>query len=221
MSQKNEEVVKILKKIGAVITDDHFVYTSGKHGSVYINKDALYPHTAETSRVGELFAEKFKNKDIDIVVAPAVGGTILSQWTAYHLTKLKSKEILSAYTEKDKGTLASAAESEHIFRRGYDKLVKGKNVLVIEDLTTTGMSVKKVVMAVKKLGGKVIAVCVMVNRDPDHVNSNLVGAPFSALGILKAQAFEESSCPLCKSNIPINTRIGHGKQYLENKKKQG
>lgn len=219
MTQKNEEVVKILKKIGAVITDDHFVYTSGKHGSVYINKDALYPHTAETSRVGKLFAEKFKRENIDIVVAPAVGGTILSQWTAYHLSKLKNKEILSAYTEKDKGTLASAAESEHIFRRGYDKLVKGKKVLVIEDLTTTGMSVKKVVSAVKKLGGKVVAVCVMVNRDPDNVNSKLVGAPFSALGVLKAQAFEEAICPLCKSNIPINTNIGHGKQYLESKKK--
>src|SRR3989338_6672533 len=131
------KVVDILKKIGAVITDDHFLYTSGKHGSVYINKDALYPHTEKTSEVGKMFAEKFKEEDIDVVAAPAVGGTILSQWTAHHLTLLKGKEILSVYTEKDKGTMASAAESEHIFRRGYDKLIKGKNVLVIEDLTTT------------------------------------------------------------------------------------
>jgi len=219
MKEGSQEVVNILKRIGAVITDSHFVYTSGKHGSVYINKDALYPHTAETSRVGELFAEKFKHKDIDVVVAPAVGGTILSQWTAYHLSRLKNKEILSAYTEKDKGTLASAAESEHIFRRGYDKLIKGKKVLVIEDLTTTGMSVKKVVDAVKRLGGKVVAVCVMVNRDPDHINSSLVGAPFSSLGALKAQSFDEAVCPLCQKNIPINTNIGHGKKYLEEKGK--
>lgn len=218
---EDSEVVEILKKIGAVITDSHFVYTSGKHGSVYINKDALYPHTQETSRVGELFAEKFKDMDIDIVVAPAVGGTILSQWTAYHLSKLKNKEILSAYTEKDKGTLASAAESEHIFRRGYDKLIPGKKVLVIEDLTTTGMSVKKVVNAVKNLSGNVVAVCVMVNRDPENVNLELVGAPFSALGVLKAQAFDEAECPLCKTNVPINTEIGHGKKYLEEKRAQG
>src|SRR3989338_3469113 len=177
----DNNVISILKKVGAVLTNDHFVYTSGKHGSVYINKDAVYPHTAETSQIGKLFAEKYKDKDIDVVVAPAVGGTILSQWTAYHLSNLKGKEVLMAYTEKDKGTLASAAESEHIFRRGYDKLVKGKNVLVVEDLTTTGISVKKVVDAVKNLGGKPIAVCVMVNRDPEHVNSELVGAPFSAL----------------------------------------
>ena len=87
------KVVDILKKIGAVITDDHFVYTSGKHGSVYINKDALYPHTAETSEVCRTMAEMFKDKDIDVVVAPAVGGTILSQWVAYHLSQLKNKEI--------------------------------------------------------------------------------------------------------------------------------
>lgn len=70
----SQEVVEILKNVGAVMTDDHFVYTSGKHGSVYINKDALYPHTAETSRVGELFAEKFKDLDIDVVAGPALGG---------------------------------------------------------------------------------------------------------------------------------------------------
>lgn len=215
---ENSEVVEILKKIGAVITDDHFVYTSGKHGSVYINKDALYPHTKETSRVGELFAQKYKDADIEVVVAPAVGGTILSQWTAYHLSRLKNKEILSTYTEKDKGTTATAAESEHIFRRGYDKIVKGKKALVIEDLTTTGISVKKVVEAVRKVEGVVVAVCVMVNRDPEHVNSQTVGAPFDSLGILPAQAYDEAECPLCKNNIPINTAIGHGKEYLAKKK---
>lgn len=215
-----EDVVAILKKIGAVMTDDHFVYTSGKHGSVYINKDALYPHTAETSQVGKLFAEKFKDVDIDVVAAPAVGGTILSQWTAYHLSQLKGKEVYSVYTEKDKGTLASAAESEHIFRRGYDKLIKGKTVLVIEDLTTTGISVKKVVNAVRANGGTVVAVCVMVNRDPKNVNSDTVGAPFSSLGVLEASAVDANDCELCKKGVPINTSIGHGKKFLEEQKKK-
>lgn len=212
-----DDVVAILKKIGAVMTDDHFVYTSGKHGSVYINKDALYPHTAETSQVGRMFAEKFKDADIDVVAAPAVGGTILSQWTAYHLSQLNGKEVLSAYTEKDKGTTASAAESEQIFRRGYDKIVKGKKVLVIEDLTTTGISVKKVVDAVRAIGGTVVAVCVMVNRDPKNVNSETVGAPFSSLGVLQASAVDAADCELCKKGVPINTMVGHGKKFLEQK----
>lgn len=210
-------IIDILKRAGAVLTDDHFVYTSGMHGSVYINKDALYTHTEETSRAGEMFAKKFKDLDIDVVAAPAVGGTILSQWTAYHLSQLKGKEVLSAYTEKDKGTTTLAAESVQTFRRGYDKLIHGKNVLVIEDLTTTGGSVKKVVEAVRAAGGTVVAVCVMVNRDPKNVTSDFIGAPFSSLGVLEAQAFDEAACPLCKAGKPVNAAIGHGKKYLEAK----
>ncbi len=207
----SQEVIKILKNVGAVITNSHFVYTSGKHGSVYINKDALYPHTAETSQVGLMFAQKFKDIDIDVVAGPALGGIILSQWTAYHLSRLKGKEVLGVYTEK-------TPEKNQVFTRGYDKLVKGKKVLVVEDLTTTGGSVRKVVESVKAAGGNVVAVCVMVNRDPVNVTSEVVGGPFSALGVLKAEAFEEKDCPFCKKNVPINTDIGHGKKYLEEKK---
>jgi len=205
------DVISILKKVQAVLTDGHFVYTSGKHGSVYVNKDAVYPHTKETSEIGRLFAEKFKNKKIDVVAAPALGGIILSQWTAYHLSKVTKKDVLGVYTEKD-------ANANQIFTRGYDKLVKGKNVLVIEDLTTTGGSVRKVVDTVKAAGGKVVGIGVMINRDPKNVTSKVVGGAFISLGVLKAEAFEEKKCPLCKKGIPINTNVGHGRKYLEAKK---
>jgi len=211
----SKRALALLKKTNAVLSDSHFVGTSGRHMGTYINKDALYPHTLETSLMGELFAEKNKEFDIDIVAAPAVGGTILSQWTAFHLSKLKNKEILSVYTEKDKGTTASASESEQIFRRGYDKFVEGKNILVIEDLTTTGLSVKKLVQTVKNTGGNVVAVSVMVNRDPKLANSDSVDAPFSALAVLEVPSWEAKDCPLCKQNVPVNTSVGHGKQFVE------
>jgi orotate phosphoribosyltransferase len=202
-----EDVVSILKKIGAIITDSHIVYTSGKHGSVYINKDALYPHTELSSKVGEMFAQTNSAFDIDVVVAPALGGIILSQWTAYHLSFLKKKEVLGVYTEKD-------AEKNQIFTRGYDKFISGKNVLVVEDLTTTGGSVLNVVNTVRKAGGTVVGVSVMVNRNPEVVNEVMMGAPFTALGVLRAEAFDQKDCPMCKSNTPINTTVGHGKKYL-------
>lgn len=204
-------VAKLLKSIGAIITDDHFVYTSGKHGSVYIRKDMLYPNTKKTSQVCKLIADKFKSKDIDIVVGPSIGGIILSQWTAYHLSKLKKKEIFGIFTEKDD-------QNNQVFKREYDKLVKDKNVLIVEDLTTTGGSVKKVVNSVRKAGGKIVAVCVMINRDPANITSITIGAPLSYLGIFKAESFDEKDCPLCKKNVEINTAIGHGKKYLESKK---
>lgn len=204
------EVLDILKSVGAVLTDDHFVGTSGLHMPIYINKDALYPHTEETSKVGMLFAKKAKDLDIDVVVAPALGGIILSTWTAYHLSSLKHKEILGIYTEKD-------ADKNQVFTRGYDKYVKDENVLVIEDLTTTGGSVKKVVDTVKHAGGRVVSVIVMVNRSPKTVNGNTVGAPFMSLGELPVETWEAKNCPLCKKGVSINTTVGHGKKYLQAK----
>jgi len=206
----DNEVIELLKKTGAIYTDGHFVGTSGRHMSLYVNKDALYPHTKETSRIGELFAIKNKDLDIDVVAAPALGGIILSTWTAYHLSNIKKKDVLGVYTEK-------TPDKNQIFTRGYDKLVKGKNVLVIEDNVTTGGSVKKVVQSVQAAGGTVVAVCVMFNRDPDNVTSETIGAPFSSLAIIKAESWDEKDCPLCKKNVPISTEVGHGKKYLEKK----
>jgi orotate phosphoribosyltransferase len=208
----NNEALELLKKTKAILTDGHFVGTSGRHMPAYINKDALYPHTFAVSRMGELFAEKNKDLDIDVVAAPALGGIILSTWTAYHLSKIKNKEILGVYTEK-------TPDKDQIFTRGYDKLVIGKNVLVIEDLTTTGGSVKKVVDSVKKVGGNVVGVCVMVNRDPKLVTSETIGAPFSSLAVFEIPSWDAKDCPLCKQNIPVNDEVGHGKKYLEAKAK--
>lgn len=204
-------ILDILKETNALITNDHFVYTSGRHGSVYINKDALYPHTEKTSEVGTMFAEKIKDKDIDVIVGPMLGGIILSQWAAYHLSKIKGKDILSVYTVKD-------AQSDQVFdRRGYDKIVNGKNVFVVEDLTTTGASVRKVVNTVKKAGGNVLGVGVMIDRSENGMTEKIIGAPLFTLGVLPAESFSESECPLCKEGKPVNTKIGHGKKYLEGK----
>src|SRR3989344_4086292 len=126
-----KDVVEILKSIHAIVTNNHFVYTSGKHGSVYIRKDLLYPHAKITSGGCKLFAEKFKNEKVDVVVAPALGGIVLSQWTAFHLSRTKNKEVLGIFTEKDE-------DDNQVFKRGYSEFVKGKNVLIVEDLVTTG-----------------------------------------------------------------------------------
>lgn len=204
------DVLTILKKVGAVLTKDHFVYTSGKHGSVYVNKDALYPLVRHVSQIGKLFALKYRHKNIDVVVGPALGGIILSQWTSYHLSRMVKRPVLGLYTEK-------TVDKNQIFTRGYEVFVKRKRVLIVEDITTTGGSVKKVIDTVRSAGGKIIGVCAMINRDPRLVNTKTIGVPFTSLGILKAEAYGERACPLCKKGIPINTTIGHGGKYLASK----
>ncbi|HRH24107.1 MAG TPA: phosphoribosyltransferase family protein [Candidatus Paceibacterota bacterium] len=205
-----DELIALLKETGALITDSHLVGVSGRHMSVYVNKDALIPHTSATSRVGEMFAEQNKDLDIDVVVAPAMGAIILGQWTAYHLSKLKGKEILSVYTDK-------TGDDDQVLKRGYDKMVAGKNVLCIEDTTTTGGSVKKVAEKVRDAGGMVVGVRVMINRDAKNITSESVGFPFDALATIDADSYAEEECPLCASGVPINTTVGHGKKFLEKK----
>lgn len=205
------DIQQILKDVGAIITESHIVYTSGKHGSIYINKDALYPHTEVTSDICKMFAEKYKDADIDVVVGPALGGIILSQWVAHHLSAIQGKEILAVFAEKN-------AQKNLIFTRGYDALIKGKNVLIVEDITNTGGSMKKVIKTVQDAGGNVVAACVMINRDPKGVTSETMGVPFDTIGVIEAEAYEEGECPLCKDNVPVNTEIGHGRKFLDAQK---
>ncbi|KKU86195.1 MAG: Orotate phosphoribosyltransferase [Parcubacteria group bacterium GW2011_GWA2_47_9] len=129
---QEQEVLQILGKVGAVITNSHIVYASGKHGEAYVNKDAVYPHTKETSRLCRAIAEQFADDGVETVVAPAIGGVILSQWTAYHLSEITEREVFGVYAEKAEGGDA------FVIKRGYDKVVAGKNVLVVEDVLTTG-----------------------------------------------------------------------------------
>lgn len=209
-----EELIALLKKTEALITGDHLVGTSGRHMSVYVNKDMLLTHTADTSRVGELFAQKNKELSVDVVVGPAMGAIILAQWTAYHLSRLTGKEVLSVYTEK---TPLPDGTSGQVFKRGYDKIVEGKNVLIVEDTTTTGGSVVKVAETVKAAGGNVVQLCVMVNRDPATINSETLGWPFSWLASVPAESYPEDACPLCANGVPVNTSVGHGKKFMDKK----
>lgn len=202
------DVLELLTSVGALLTDDHFVYTSGRHGSVYINKDALYPHTEKTSAVGRLFAQRFADISVDTIVGPALGGIILAQWTAHHLTVAHAREHMAVYAEKD-------GEGGFTFRRGYDVHVRSKRVLVLEDLTTTGGSVRKVVDVVREVGGEVVGVGVMVNRDPKNVSQIQFSAPFRPLAELPAVSYDPADCPLCREHTPINTKVGHGRSFAD------
>jgi orotate phosphoribosyltransferase len=206
----SEDVLAIFKKTGGYITGSHIVYTSGKHGESYLNKDAIYPHTKEISAICKEIAQRYKDQGIKVVAAPALGGIILSQWTAYFLSEMTQKEVLGVYTEK-------TPDKNQIFTRGYDKLVAGKKVLIVEDITTTGGSVVKVVNSVKQAGGEVVGVCVLANRDPQNINTQSIGAPYTALAEIKMQAWDEKDCPMCKKGTPINTTVGKGREYLAKK----
>src|SRR5215467_12462005 len=154
-------VLQLFIDAGAIITDSHFVYSSGRHSSVYINKDAIYLHTETISKLCRLMANPYHANQVDVVVGPVLGGIVLSQWVAHHLNAQRSSgETLAVYAEKE----GEAVDKTFSFHRGYDKYISGKSVLVVEDVLTTGGSARQVIELVRQHGGKVIGLSALCNR---------------------------------------------------------
>jgi len=204
------QILEMLSDVGAIITDSHIVYTSGKHGNAYINKDAVYPHTSDISALCRNIAEQFMDDNVDIVIAPAIGGVILSQWIAHHLTSLIGREVLAVYAEK--------YGDDFVIKRGYDKLIARKRVLVVEDILNTGGSAKKVVVATRAIGGEVVGLGVLCNRGGVTTQDVADVPKLFALVSVTLDAWDEAECPLCIQKIPINTDVGKGREFLANKK---
>jgi orotate phosphoribosyltransferase len=200
-------VLAVLEDCGAVLRGRHFVYTSGQHGSAYINKDALYVRTTAVSRLCLSIAAGFRGCGIEAVAGPAIGGVILSQWVAHHSGRLAGRDVAAVYAEP-------AVDGSFAFRRGYDRVVSGRNVLVVEDVLTTGGSLRRVIEAVAAAGGIVTGVAALVNRG--GVTAEDVGSPAGLLSLvaIELDSYAADECPLCRDGIPIDVTVGKGRDLL-------
>ncbi len=205
------EIMQKFVAVGAIVSDEHFVYTSGRHGSVYVNKDALYVHPEIISALCQRMAQTYDADSIDVVVAPVLGGIILSQWVAHALNQRRrgEGETLAVFAEKS----SDSADKHFHFTRGYDKFIPNKNILVVEDILATGGSVRRVIELVRRHGGNIIGVSVLCNRG--NVQPHDIGdVPINALIEIDLQTYAAEVCPLCKSGIPVNTELGKSRAFL-------
>ncbi len=204
------KIMQMFADVGAVVSDSHFVYSSGRHSSVYINKDALYLHTETISFLCRLMARPFTADQVDIVVGPVQGGIILTQWVAFHLSARRSSgESLAIYAEKG----SDGQDKKCHFSRGYDKYIAGKNVLVVEDVLTTGASARQVIELVRKHGGNVLGLSALCNRG--QVEAKDVGdVSINSLISVTLETFVAEQCPYCAQGVPINVELGKGKAFL-------
>lgn len=203
-------IMRLFADAGAVISDSHFVYSSGRHSSVYINKDALYLHPGVISTLCQQMAQPYEAGQIDVVVGPVLGGIVLSQWVAHALNARRtSGETLALYAEKE----GDGPDKKFLFSRGYDRYISGKNILVVEDVLTTGGSARQVIELVRQHGGRVVGLSALCNRgnvQPEDVG----GVPIQALITVNLETFTEEECPYCRQHIPINTTVGKGRAFL-------
>jgi orotate phosphoribosyltransferase len=202
-----DETLQILTDSHALIQNDHFVYISGDHGSGWIDKDAIYPHTARIERLCRDLANCVRSWNAEVVCGPATGGLIIAEWAAHELG------ILSVFAEHDPTTQGQALRGRFLLRRGYDHVVSGKRVLVVDDIVNTGLSLRQTAEAVHSAGGRVMGAACLVNRG--NVAAAGLGVDrFAYLLEYLIPAWPAADCKLCRENVPINTRYAHGREYL-------
>lgn len=198
----DNELLEEIKKCGGVI-DGHFIGNSGKHLSVYLAKDNILPHTDLTARIGKKLAEKAVEDNPEIVIGPVTSGVIVAQWTGYHLSHMMGKEIPAVFTDE--------IDDQQVLKRGYDKWIAGKRVVIAEDVVNTGKEITQVVKTVREAGGEVVRVVSIFNRgDSDEKVQEKLGAPYCSLIYLPLEAYDESEVPEWLQKIPISTEYGHG-----------
>lgn len=194
-------VREIFDQTNAIVSG-HFRFRSELHGDEYVNKGAFVPYTKLTSELCRYMAREFQALNIQTVAGPVMGGGILSQRVAEHLSVFDSREIVGIFadeTEDKKGFK---------FRRDFPRFVTGQNVLITDDTLNTGATMKKMVDTVRAIGGNVVAIGVLVNRG-GVTSKDVGGVPIKSLLTLKMNKWDPSECPLCKQGIPLNTNLGH------------
>ena len=188
-----EEVRALLVQTGAIM-DGHFVLTSGLHSPHYVEKFNVLQHPEYTAQLCAAMAEKFKDANIETVVGPVTGGILLAHETG------KSLGTRAIFTERVDGKMT--------FRRGFS-LREGERVLIVEDIVTTGGSIKEVIEVVKEAGAVPVAVSMLVDRSGGKANFGDV--PSTALLTMEVETYTPESCPLCAKGIPMTKRGRTGK----------
>ena len=172
----------------------HFLLSSGLHSSEYMQCQKILQYPEHGQYLGEQLAEKIVAAGIkpQVVIGPALGAVHLEVFTAIALNNLLAKENGAQV----RAVFAERAEDgvNFVIRRGIE-LAAGERVLVVEDVTTTGGSAKRVVELVEKMGAQTVAVATIIDRSSGQAKFD---QPFIKLVTLEIKNFDSASCPMCK-----------------------
>ncbi len=189
----DEEMLDALKASDA-IRSGHFVLTSGRHSDTYVQCARVLEDPALTTRLAETAVRRLPaGLAVDLVAAPAVGGIIFGFAVAQALG------VKFIFSEREQGRM--------VFRRAFE-VPSGANVLVVEDVVTTGGSVKEVIDLVESADAFVAGVVSMIDRGGEKAFDK----PFWPLLQLQVESWAPDSCGLCADGIPVyspgSRRIG-------------
>jgi orotate phosphoribosyltransferase len=189
VTDKQDEAERLLREAGAML-EGHFQLASGRHSGLYVEKFRLLERPPQTDALCKMIAEWVHRGGLNVEVCsgPTTGGLLISYEVARHLG------LRSIFAE-------SAEGGGREFGRGFT-IGKGERVLVVDDVLTTGGSVRDVIDAVRARGGEVAGVAVLIDRSAGKVD---FGVPFFACLTLDLPTYEAgaATCPLCAEGVEL------------------
>jgi len=180
-----EGVLAVFREAGAIL-EGHFILTSGLRSPIFLQKARVFMHADKTEKLCKALAEKIKAANlgpIDYVVGPAIGGLIPSYETSRHLG------MPSVWVERENG----------VFRLRRFDVPKGSRVVIVEDIVTTGLSIRETIECMKELGIEVVAAACIVDRSAGKAD---VGTMLIALAEYEVPAYPADNLPPELAAIP-------------------
>ena len=179
----NKDYLKIFEETKALMYG-HFVLSSGLHSDTYFQCAKVLQYPKYLSKFSEILADNFSSFDVDKVISPAIGGIVLGT----EVGRLLNKKTI--FSERVDGTMK--------LRRGFS-IKKDEKILIIEDVLSTGGSIKEVIQLIKKHGGNLVGVGVIVDRslEPVFIHNN-----FFSITNQKAKIFDKNNIPEDLKDIP-------------------
>jgi len=184
-TEKESDILEMLDKADALL-EGHFQLSSGLHSVQYLQCALLLRYPAYAEELCSRLAERFRYDKVDLVVGPAYGGIIV----AYEIARALG--LRSIFAERKSGIMQ--------LRRNF-RIEKGERVLIAEDVTTTGRSVKEVIKVIKPYKPKIVGIATLVDRT--STRSPFGKTRFESIEKIKIKTYKPERCLLCKKKVPL------------------
>ncbi len=175
-----EKIIEHFRETDALL-DGHFILSSGLHSPKYLQCALALQYPKDAAKFGRAIAEKFADAEIETVASPAIGGLIIG----YEIAKALNVRFI--WTERQNG--------EMTLRRGFS-IKKGEKILAVEDVITTGGSIRECIEVLKNHGGNVTNAATIIDRSNGNAET---GVPLAALAALEVPSYKPENCPLCET----------------------
>lgn len=182
----NQQQLRDLIHRTGVLRPGHYLRASGRHCNFYVQCAHLFENAGNAQEVCGMIAAHFKQENVQLVLSAAVGGML----PGYEVSRQLG--VRNVYAERRDGVLT--------LRRGFT-FAPGTRVLIVEDMVSTGRSVRELIEIVRALNGVVVGVSCILDVSDGKVAFEY---PFYPLCSEKVEMYSESACPLCRLNKPFD-----------------